>query len=95
MEHIDKEHDAEEIARLGEEIYKREIHAEEFEAEHEGEFLVVDVTTGEYALASDDAEAFDLAEEKNPDAVLYLLRVGHRTAHRIGLAVRPATHASR
>ncbi len=90
------EYDAQEIARLGEEIYARDIAAEEFEAEHEGEFLVVDVTTGEYTMAADDAEAFDLAEEKNPNAVLYLLRVGHRTAHRIGrLPLRSTAPSSR
>ncbi len=88
-------YDAEEIARLGEEIYQRDIRAK-VEAEHEGEFLVVDVTTGEYTMADDDAEAFDLAEEKNPNAVLYLIRVGHRTAHRIGrLPLRSATPSSR
>lgn len=45
------EYSAEEIARLGEEIYARDIREK---VEHEGEFLVVDVTTGSYELDTDE-----------------------------------------
>lgn len=78
-------HDAEEIARLGEEIYARDIFAEEFEAEHEGEFLVVDVTTGSYELDESDVVASDRALAKNPHALLYFMRVGRPSAYRIGV----------
>ncbi len=75
---------AEKIARRGQEIYERDIRSR-VEAEHTGEFLVVDITTGDYELSPDEAEAFDRAEEKNPEGLFYLVRVGHWTAHRIGL----------
>jgi hypothetical protein len=48
--------------------------------------LVVDVDSGEYALADDELEAFARAREKTPEGVLFLIRVGHRAAHRIGAA---------
>jgi hypothetical protein len=52
--------------------------------------LVVDVDSGEYALADDELEAFARAREKTPEeGVLFLIRVGHRAAHRIGAS--PAT----
>ncbi len=75
---------AEEIARRGREIYERDIRSEEFDREHRGEFLVVDVTSGEHELDPNEAEAFDRAEDKNPEGLFYLMRVGYRAAHRIG-----------
>jgi hypothetical protein len=68
---------AQEVARRGKEIYEREIRAE-VEPEQEGRFLVVDVNSGSYALADDELEAFDRAQAKTPEGVLYLIRVGRR-----------------
>lgn len=81
-----------EIVPRGEEIYERDVRPK-LGPEHEGKFVVVDVTTGEYAIADDDLEASDLALEKNPEAILYGLRVGPGTAslpaYRIGDAGAP------
>ena len=74
---------AEEIARRGREIYERDIRAA-VEHEHDGRFLVLDVTTGHYEIADDELAAFDRAEKKNPAGALFLLRVGRRAAHRLG-----------
>ena len=74
---------AEEIARRGQEIYERDIRSK-VEAEHTGEFLVVDITTGDYELSADEAEAFNRAEDKNSEGLFYLMRVGYLAAHRIG-----------
>ena len=71
------------VARRGREIYEANIRAE-VEPEHEGRFLVVDVESGRYALADEELEAFALAREKAPEGTLFLMRVGHRAAHRIG-----------
>ena len=76
---------AQEVARRGKEIYEREIRTE-VEPEQEGRFLVVDVNSGSYALADDELEAFDRAREKTPEGLLYLIRVGRRAAHRVGVA---------
>lgn len=73
----------EEIARLGREIYERDIRAA-VERDHDGRFLAVDVTTGRYAVADDELAAFDRAEEESPDGAFFLLRVGRRAAHRLG-----------
>lgn len=76
-----------EIVPRGEEICERDVRPK-LGPEHEGKFVVVDVTTGEYATADDDLEASDLVLEKNPEAILYGLRVGPEAAslpaHRIG-----------
>lgn len=71
------------VARRGRELYEASIRAE-VEPEHEGRFLVVDVESGAYALADEELEAFSQAREKAPEGTLFLMRVGHRAAHRIG-----------
>lgn len=78
----------EEVVRLGREIYERDIQTK-VETEHDGEFLVVDVTTGSYEVDENDVAASDRTLEKNPDAVLYLMRVGHPAAYRIGAGFTP------
>lgn len=73
----------EEIARQGREIYDREIRRK-VEGDHDGEFLVVDITSGRFSMGQDSEEAFEGAEEENPEGVFYLMRVGRKAAHRIG-----------
>lgn len=80
---------AEAISRRGREIYERDIRSEEFDREHDGKFLVVDTTTGNYTVSKDDDEAFNLVEEQNPEGLFHLMRVGKKAAHRIGSFVRP------
>lgn len=80
----DAKSQAEEIARRGREIYERDIRSEEFDQEHDGEFLVVDVGTGAYAVGEDDDEAFDRMEKGNPEGLFHLMRIGRKAAHRIG-----------
>jgi hypothetical protein len=76
-----------EIARRGREIYERDIRAD-VERDHDGEFLVVDVATGDYTVGKDDQEVFKHAEAKNPEGLFYLMRVGRPAAHRIGGSIR-------
>lgn len=73
----------EEIVRRGREVYERDIR-EEIEPHYDGDFVVVDITTGSWEVDEDDVKASDRALEKNPDAVLYFMRVGRPTAYRIG-----------
>jgi hypothetical protein len=54
------------------------------EARERGKFLVLDIETGDYEIDSDELSALRRAKEKNPDAALYILRVGYPAAYRIG-----------
>lgn len=83
----------EEVVRLGREMYEREIRAK-VEPEHDSEFLIVDVVTGSYEVDESDVAASDRALEKNPDAVLYLMRVGHPIAYRIGRGFASAAQST-
>lgn len=85
--HEDRQRAAQEIARAGREFYERDIRAQ-VEPDFDGKFLVVDITTGDYAVADTDEEAFSEAEAKNPDGRFHLLKVGRSAAHRIGATSR-------
>lgn len=75
-----------EIVRLGKERYERDLRML-VEPIHKGRFLVVDVVTGDYEIADTDRGASAQAKARNPDAVLFGVRIGYPTAYRIG---RPA-----
>ena len=73
----------EEIARRGEAIYDRAIRPK-VEPHHVGEFVIVDVLTGEYEVARDDLTASHRMLARNPEALLYGIRIGLPAAYRIG-----------
>ena len=74
---------AEEVAARGEALYAQQIRAQ-VEATHQGEFVVVDIETGDYEMDPDDLVATQRALAKRPEAILYGLRVGAPTAYRLG-----------
>ena len=74
----------EEIARLGREIYERDIRSK-VEADHHGKVVAIDVDTGRWAMGDNVIAATDRLREKRPGAVdVWLMRVGHRTLYRFG-----------
>lgn len=74
----------EETTRLGREIYERDVRAQ-VEADHHGEYVAIDVETGEWALSEDVFAAVERLRAQHPDAVdVYLLRVGHQVLHHFG-----------
>ena len=73
-----------EIARLGKEIYQRDI-CSKVEASHFGKYVAIDVESGEWAIASSDGEALERLREQRPGAVDVLMeRVGYRALHSFG-----------
>ncbi len=88
-------HTPAEIARRGQEIYDTNLRPL-VESKHMGQFLVVDITTGGFEIAEDDLTASDRALAKNPDAVLYGLRIGSPAAYRLGgsFLVKESCHAA-
>ena len=72
-----------EIARRGQALYDQHIR-DEVAAGNDGKFVVVDIETGTYELDADELAALHRAKAKRPDAALYILRVGHSAAYRLG-----------
>jgi len=74
-------HSTEELDRLGWARYE-EIK-EELEAKHHGEYVVIEVDSGDYFVGKTAEEAFQQAEEVHPDKAFCLIRVGYKAAHKL------------
>jgi hypothetical protein len=74
---------SDEIAERGQALYDREIR-HQLDVSARGKFLALDIETGEFEIDADERAALKRAQAKRPDAALYLLRIGHPTAYRLG-----------
>lgn len=72
-----------EVAARGEALYERQLR-QAMEAEHKGKFLVLDIETGTYEIDTDDLIATKRLLARQPQAVIYGLRIGYPTAYRLG-----------
>lgn len=72
-----------EFARRGQEIFDRHIKPH-VTTEDDGKFVAVDIETEAYEIDRDDYAATERLLSHNPDAQIWLLRVGQRTTYRIG-----------
>lgn len=79
--------DREELSRRGQEYYDRVLRAE-LEPEHRGEYLFLDVETGEYEMGKDQLAVMQRARARHPGAVFYIVRVGYPAVGRIGARMR-------
>ena len=80
----------EETARLGKEIYERDIHIL-VEADHHGQVVAIDVGSGSYAIGENAIAASQGLRDQNPDARIWLTRVGHRALYHFwGSSMRKA-----
>ena len=73
-----------EAVRLGREIYQRDI-LPQVEADHFGEYVAIDVETGDWVVADTTRVAVERLRERRPDAVDVLCeRVGYRALRSFG-----------
>lgn len=56
----------------------------EVDPKHSGQFLVLDVQSGDYEIADEDLGASEWLLERRSDAMLYGLQIGEGAAYRIG-----------
>ena len=74
----------EEAVRLGKEIYERDIRPQ-VEADHFGEYVAIDVETGDWAVADTEIAAMERLRALRPQAVDVLMeRVGYRALRSFG-----------
>jgi len=75
--------DRHQLARRGQAYYDQHLRAK-LEPAHRGEFLYLDVETGEYELDADEVAAMERATANHPNSVFYILRVGYPASVYIG-----------
>ena len=74
---------AEERARLGDEIYERDIRPH-FEESHVGKTVAIDVDSGTFAIGDNAIDSSERVRAQCPDADIWLMRVGYKTFRSFG-----------
>ena len=74
----------EEAIRLGKEIYERDV-LPQVEADHHGEYVAIDVDSGNWGVADNEIDALERLRGLCPDAINVLMeRVGYRALRSFG-----------
>ena len=73
------------VISRGKAIYRQ--LRDEVEPAHKGKILAIDVKTGNYEIDDKVAEAMGRVRAKNPDAMVYCLRIGSPGVYRFGFRV--------
>ena len=76
-------YDAEEYARRGGEIFERLVRPM-VRPEHESQFVAIDIESGDFEFDGDDFAASERLLKRVPDAQIWIARIGHPAAYRIG-----------
>ncbi|MBN1346764.1 MAG: hypothetical protein JXQ73_29000 [Phycisphaerae bacterium] len=74
---------SQEICRLGQERYERDVR-HLVEPRHNDKFLALDIETGQYAIGDEALDAVDALGKHPPEAGVYIVRIGHPAAYRLG-----------
>ena len=82
-----------EVTERGWEIYMRDIRPKVID-QHRGEFLVVDVESGDYEVGKNPTAISRRVEDRHPKGHRYLIRVGYKTAWSMHGGLRPPVGVS-
>lgn len=85
-EELLKTADIQRISSEGAKIY--ESMKVQYEPEHTGKFLAIDIDSKDVYLANDGAQAVELARQAHPDKVFYLVKIGHETAETVAHSLK-------
>lgn len=77
---------SDEFSRRGTEIYGRAVRPAVRQADH-GKFVAIDIDSGAFEMDVDDYAATERLLAAQPQAQIWIARVGQSTAYRIGGAV--------
>lgn len=72
-----------ELARMGDEIYENKVRPL-VEEGNKGKIVAIDVESSDYKVDKDTLKASQYLIDKNPDAQIWCVRIGHRAVFRIG-----------
>jgi hypothetical protein len=80
----------EEIIARGKSIYERQLRKHLAIPENMGKLLMIDVDTGDYEIGEDgnDVELFRNLRARHPQAQVFSLKVGFRTADAVGTSLQ-------
>ena len=73
----------EEFARRGDALYERSIRPL-VESQHADEIVAIDIDSGEWEVDPDEIAACNRLESRQPNAQIWLVRVGSRAVRQFG-----------
>ena len=73
-----------EIDRLGESIYESKLRKKVTTKDNIGKLLSIDVETGDYEIADDLLVSGQKLRARNPDALMYGVRIGYNAVLAVG-----------
>jgi hypothetical protein len=73
-----------EVAKIGRELYDRQIRSQVEVAENIGKIVSIDVETGEYEVGEDLVETSLKSQSKHPHALLWAERIGYDAVYAVG-----------
>ncbi len=76
----------EEIARRGQILYDQQIRMT-VEPDHAGQFLIIEIGSGDFEVDSDEFAASRRAHAKHPNGLFFGMRLGRRSSGTIGAPV--------
>jgi hypothetical protein len=83
MASVKRRYRKEEFARRGDAIYERDVRPHLKPAD-EGKFAAIDIDSGMYEIDADELKAGSRLLARIPQAQIWMVRIGHRSVHRIG-----------
>jgi hypothetical protein len=83
MGSVTRRYSKEEFARRGDAIYENQVRQHLKPADH-GKFAAIDIESREFAIDADELKAGNKLRKRLPDAQIWMVRIGHRSVHRIG-----------
>ena len=83
MSASDTSHTREQLARLGAEIFDRQVRPA-LRPEEDGQFVAIDVRSGGYEIDPDDYTAVKRLRFRIPSAEVWLCRAGQSATYRMG-----------
>ena len=87
MGFVKRRYSKEEFARRGDTVYEKEVRPQLKPAD-EGKFAAIDIDSGMYEIDADELKAGNRLRVRIPEAQIWMVRVGHRSVHRIGVQQR-------
>ena len=89
-----KKTDISDIAKKGKKIYEK--IKGRYDPKYHGQYLAIEVKSGEVFLGKDGVVVIEKAEKKYPDTVFYLQKIGYDTMEKIFNSwFSPSTHGHR
>ena len=78
-----RRYSSEEFARRGHEIYENKV-LPAAKPEDQNKYVAIDIESGDYEMDHDDYTAGERLLGRRPDAQMWLARIGHRAAYKLG-----------